>query len=106
MRPFDELVAKAVDSAFLTLGSSARDAIYFHLNDRFEIAKDEIPSRLVDFDQALERIFGNGARFLEILIMKKLYEQIGKPLRWNENEDLVFLKYLATAKQSYSTANR
>jgi hypothetical protein len=106
MRPFDELVAEAVDSALLTLGSSGREAVYFHLKDRFKVSKDEIPSCLEDFEDGLERIFGNGARFLEILIMKKLYQEIGKPLRWNENDDLVFLDYLARAQESYSRTNK
>jgi hypothetical protein len=49
MRLFDELVVEAVDGK-LTLGSSAREAAYFHLKDKFKIAKDEIPNHLDDFE--------------------------------------------------------
>jgi hypothetical protein len=98
-------LAEAVDSALLSLGDSAREAIYFHLKAKFKIKKREIPNRLEDFQEGLEKIFGDGARFLEILIMKKLCEEIGKPLDWPEGEDLVFLNYIALAKQSFSEMN-
>jgi hypothetical protein len=104
--PFDKLLADAVDTTLLSLGDSAREAIYFHLNDKFKIARDEIPNRVKDFDNGLEKIFGNGARFLEILIMKKLYEEMGKPSECNEKEDLAFLNRVAIAKQSYFETNK
>jgi len=74
-RRFDEILSEAVDNAFSCLGESVRDSIYFHLEDKFMISKEEIPLRVDDFSDALEAIFGLGARYLEILIMKKLKEK-------------------------------
>jgi len=93
---------EAVDDALASLGDSARQAIYFHLEDKFKITKNDIPRRLQDFADGLEKIFGLGARFIEILIMKNLYEKIGQPLEWNESRELVFAEYVAAARQSFS----
>ncbi len=101
-RAFEKLLGEAIDDALQTLGDSARQSIYFHLEDRFKVTKDDIPRRLEDFEQGLERIFGPGSRFLEILIMQKLYEKTGKPLDWDETKELLFIDYVKAAKQSYS----
>jgi hypothetical protein len=93
---------EAVDDALASLGDSARQSIYFHLEDKFKITRNDIPRRLQDFADGLEKIFGLGARFIEILIMKNLYEKIGQPLEWNESRELVFAEYVAAARQSFS----
>jgi len=98
---FDRILTKAIDNAFSSLGNSAKQAIYFHLKDKFKITRNDIPNRLKDFDEGLEKIFGSGARFLEILIMKNLYERIGQPLEWDEDKELAFVDYVNAAKHSY-----
>ncbi|MEM3699832.1 MAG: hypothetical protein QXL57_03060 [Candidatus Bathyarchaeia archaeon] len=98
---FETLLLEAVDEALASLGESVRQAIYYHLEDKFKITKKEIPNRLEEFTDGLEKIFGLGAHFIEILIMKKLYEKIGQPLKWNESKELVFLDYVTAAKESF-----
>ncbi|MCS7124758.1 MAG: hypothetical protein NZ932_05035 [Candidatus Bathyarchaeota archaeon] len=100
-KTFDELLLEAVDEALSSLGESAKQSIYFHLQDKFKISRDEIPKRIKEFSEGLERIFGVGARFLEIMIMKRLYAQIGKPLKWNENEEFIFVNYVEAARRSF-----
>lgn len=99
---FEKLLAESIDEAFASLGESSRQSIYFHLENQFKIAKEDIPRRLEEFADGLERIFGLGAQFLEILIMKKLYEKSGQPLKWDQNRELRFIEYVETAEQSYT----
>jgi hypothetical protein len=99
---FEKLLMESVDEALTSLGESAKQAIYFHLEDKFKISKEEIPRRIEDFAEGIEKIFGLGAHFIEILIMKKLYEKIGKSLEWNEREELVFVNYVKAARQSFA----
>ena len=100
-KAFENILIEALDEGLASLGESAKQAIYFHLEDKFKIAKKDIPYRLEDFTDGLEKIFGLGARFIEILIMKSLFEKIGQPLEWNEKKELVFVEYVVAAKQSF-----
>jgi hypothetical protein len=100
-KAFENLLTEAIDEGLTSLGESAKHAIYFHLEHKFKIAKKDIPCRLEDFTKGLENIFGLGAHFIEILIMKSLFEKIGQPLEWNQSKEFVFVEYVAAAKRSY-----
>jgi hypothetical protein len=100
-KTFDKVLLQAVDDALSSLGESAKLSIYFHLRSEFKIAKKDIPNRPEDLADGLEKIFGLGAHFIEILIMKNLFEKVGHPLEWNENKQLSLAEYVAAAKQSY-----
>jgi len=100
-KAFEKLLLEAVDDALASLGDSARQAIYFHLEDKFRVAKSDIPYRVEDFVDGLEKIFGLGARFIEILIMRNLYGRIGQPLEWNESKELVFVEYVKAARKGF-----
>jgi hypothetical protein len=106
---FQKLLLDAVDGAFSSLGDSARQSIYFHLETKFKVPKDQIPSRLEDFENGLENIFGVGTRFLEILIMKKLYETMelkGRTLKWDEGKEFKFTDYVKTAEQVFAKSKK
>ncbi len=100
-KAFDNILLRAVDDALTSLGDSAKQSIYFHLEDKFNIKKKNIPNRLGDFEAGLERIFGMGARFLEIMIMKNLYSEIEEPLEWQEGREVVFIDYVEAARLSF-----
>lgn len=100
-KAFEKLLLEAIDDALVSLGESAKQAIYFHLEDKFKVSKNEIPNRLKDFEEGLEKIFGLGANFIEILIMKKLYKKIGKPLEWKTKKELEFLEYVDAARKAF-----
>jgi len=96
-KKFDTILLEAVDEAFSSLGEVAKASIYFHLEFKFIIPKQDIPYRLDDFSDALEQIFGVAAKHLEILIMKKLHEKISCFYEWNGPNwlvpDLTFMQY-------------
>ncbi len=71
-KDFNELLLEAIDAAFSSLGESPKSAIYFFLAEKFNIQKHEIPYRLEDFACALEKIFKDGTKCLEILFLKNL----------------------------------
>jgi hypothetical protein len=97
---FDKLVQSAVDDALTTMGESVKQAIYFHIENRFKVPLNNVPGKLEEFQLGLEKIFGAGARFIEILIMKKLHSKIGLPLEI-EGDELEFVRYVNAAKKSY-----
>jgi hypothetical protein len=69
------------------------------------ITKQDIPWRIKDFSDALERIFGLGAKHLELLIMKNLYEKVNCLYRWEGPKwlvpDLTFKEYVELIRVGY-----
>ncbi|MGD6809308.1 MAG: hypothetical protein ACQCN3_06370 [Candidatus Bathyarchaeia archaeon] len=99
-KEFDELLLSAIDNAFLSLGESVKKSIYFHLEEKFNLKKEQIPLKLNKFQEALEQIFGSGARFLEILIMKNLYMKVDKSIAV-EKQSVCFVEYVKEMKKAY-----
>lgn len=98
---FDRLLLEAVDEGLSSIGESSKQAIYFHLEKGFRIKKHEIPYKIEDFARATEKIFGLGANFLEILIMKRLYEKVGRTIQLHVSRDFAFAEYVAAIKQNF-----
>jgi hypothetical protein len=71
------------------------------MENKFSINRNEIPENLQEFQEGLEKIFGTGAQFIEILIMKNLHAKIGCPRLTVKNKKLEFIEYLDASKQGY-----
>ena len=97
---FDKLLVSAIDDALGSLGESVKRSIYFHIENKFKVTRNEIPKNLEEFQGGLEKIFGAGARFIEIQIMRNLHRKIGLPLKM-ESENFEFVEYVGTAKKSF-----
>lgn len=98
---FDRLLLEAVDEALSSIGESSKQAIYFHLEKGFEIKKLEIPRKTREFSAAIGKIFGLGANFLEILIMKSIYGKVNHRVQLANPKDFEFNTYVAALRQSF-----
>lgn len=101
-RDFDKLLMKAIDEGLSALGESSKQAIYFHLEKGFNVKKEEIPDKVEVFAIAIEKIFGLGANFLEILIRQRLHKILNGSLEWNGTKDLTFTEYMAVVRRCFS----
>jgi hypothetical protein len=101
---FDKILVSAIDEALNSLGESVKKSIYFHIEYNFKVPRDRIPENLVEFQGGLEKIFGEGAQYIEILIMKNLHSKIGQPLRL-KNKQLEFEEYVIAAKEGFLKKN-
>jgi hypothetical protein len=97
---FDRLLVSAIDEALASLGESVKQSIYFHIMNQFKVARKEIPESLEEFQGGLEKIFGAGALFIEIQIMKNLHMKIGLPIKM-ESEKFEFVEYVGVAKKGF-----
>jgi len=104
-RDFESFLLEAVDDGLSSLGESSKQTIYYHLEKSFNLRREDIPTRINAFTQAIENIFGVGANFVEVLIMKKLYDKIGGVLIWNESERFGFMEYLTKAQRTFNEKN-
>lgn len=97
-KTFEDVFQESVEEAFSSLGEAVKKSIYYHLELNFRIRKKDIPCRVDDFADALEKIFGVGAQHIELLIMKKLNEKISCSYKWDGPSwlvpDLTFQKYV------------
>ena len=99
---FDDCLLCAIDEALNSLGQSARQSVYFYMENMFKVSRDKIPEKLAEFQEGLEKIFGAGSQFIEINVMKSLHSRIGHPQVANKTKQLEFIEYLDAAKQSYT----
>lgn len=97
---FDKLLVNAIDDALNSLGESVKQSIYFHIENKFKVPREKIPENLTEFQGGLENIFGAGAQFIEILIMKNLHSKIGLTLKMGSNT-LEFVEYVDVVKENF-----
>ncbi len=102
IKEFDLLLLDSIDEALLSLGEKARQSIYAYTEKNKQFSKAEIPQNIETFQQVLEKIFGIGARFIEILIMKNLYAKIGCQLNVETNKQLEFVNYVDAARKNFT----
>lgn len=98
---FDDLVLDSIDDALHTLGQTVPQSVYSYLETKYALQKTQIPKNLPQFQDSLEKLFGIGARYLEILMMKNLYRKIQRPLKMDETSQLEFVQYIKAARQSF-----
>jgi hypothetical protein len=96
---FEELLSEAVDEALSSLGESAKQVIYYYLENSFNLNKEEIPNRINDFATAIERFFGIGANLLETSILKQLCEKTGESFNLYVSADVDFAGYVTVVKR-------
>lgn len=95
---FEEILLEAVDEALTRLGDSPKQAVYYQLEKKFGLKRQEIPRKITEFERALDETFGLGARLLKIRITKCLYERIGPFKYFPEGDDLEFSRYVGAAR--------
>ncbi len=105
-KKFDFMLLEAVDEALSILGESVKKSVYFHLEETYKIKRYEIPNKIEEFSDALEKMFGIGARYLEILVMKKFYPKIQITCDWPKPEyivpELAFKEYIELMREQFS----
>lgn len=104
-KKFEDVFQESVDEAFSSLGEAVKNSLYFHIEHGFHVPKKDIPYRIEDFSDAVEKIFGLGARQVELLIMKSLNKKVNCDYKWKGPSwlvpDLTFKKYVELLRISY-----
>ena len=95
---FETAIIEAVDEGFSPLGHSSKQAIYCNLENTFKIKKQEIPYKIEEFADAIEQIFGAGAKLIKIRMIEALHERIQDFVHFPKKGDLVFTEYVANLR--------
>lgn len=98
-KKFNRTLLKVVDDSLARIGKSVGPVVYYYLKKDF-IKKREIPVKTERFSACLKMIFGEGAAYvIEMLIVEKLYIEIGEELA--EEKEHTFTNYVDDARKKY-----
>ena len=95
---FKAAVIEAVDESFASCSKLDKQAIYFHLENAFKIKKQEIPCKIEGFSDAIEQMFGVGAKLIEIRIIEALHSRIRAFVFLPDKGDVDFKEYVASLR--------
>jgi PAS domain S-box-containing protein len=105
-RQFNELLLAAIDDTFSSVGASAKTAIYFHIEKKFNIKKEDIPSSMAQFSQALDQLFGIGSKPLQKIFKQQLKLKVKTNSQISDEESLDldgFVNEIRTATVALAT---
>ena len=91
---FERIVEDTVDEALSSLGNYCKQAIYLCLETRFNIKKEDIPNRIDDFANALEKMFGESSKLIKIEVMRLAYSKIRIVRSPTRKDALLFTDYI------------
>ena len=106
---FHKVLLETIEEAFSSLGELVEAKIFCTLEKSFGIKRSEIPYRIEDFSDALEKIFGLGALYLEISVIKRLHIRFATEYKWDAPkwivQELTFREYVNMLKQGFEKQN-
>jgi hypothetical protein len=96
---FESALTEAIDEVFLDLGVDVKQSMYRYLENNYGIGKMQIPVMIEDFTGAVESIFGEAAKLVELKIMEKLQSKITGFTHKPKNKEILFTGYLNDLKR-------
>ena len=94
----DATILEAVDESLAAFGESVKQGVYFYLENKYHIEKQDIPSKIDAFASGIEEVFGIGAKLIEMKIMQTLYAKVNGFLYLPKRDELVFNDYVKTVR--------
>jgi hypothetical protein len=91
-------IIETVDESFSSFSNLDKEAIYLHLENAFKIKKHEIPCKIETFVDAIEQIFGVGAKLIEIRIIEALHKRIPEFVFFPKKGDIGFKEYVTSLR--------
>lgn len=89
------------------LGDCSKQALFSYLDSTFKIKKQDIPEKTEEFTNAIERIFGNGAKLLEIEILRQLCKKVEHNFEYpSKRNNLSFIDYVEAMRDCTNATER
>lgn len=96
---FSQILIEVVDQTFSKLGTKVRQALFSTLENNYKLNRKDIPDRIGDFVNALEKIFGASALLIEIDVIKNMRQKVPTFKCESDNPNLAFGDYLNSLKR-------
>ena len=95
---FKVAILETVDESLSSFSNLDKQVVYLHLENTFKIKKQEIPCEIEDFADAIEQMFGVGAKLVEIRIMEALHKRIPEFVFFPKKRDVGFKEYVSSLR--------
>ena len=95
---FKVAIIETVEESFASLNNIDKETIYLCLENAFKIKKQEIPCKIEAFVDAIEKIFGVGAKIVEIRIIKALHKRIPEFVLYPRKGNFDLKEYLISLR--------
>jgi hypothetical protein len=95
---FEVTMAEAIDESLATFENLNKQEIYFFLENVFKIRREEIASNIENFTDALNQMFGIGARLIEIKIIQAVHKKIPEFIFTPRGSAVIFKEYISSLR--------
>lgn len=95
---FNAVIIEAVEESFSSFNNLVKEAAYLHLEKAFKIKKQEIPCKIGAFADAIEQMFGVGAKLIEIRMIEALHKRFREFAFFPKKGDIDFTEYVASLR--------
>ncbi len=73
-KPSDRVLT-CVDKGLSRLGGTVKHVVYWYIENEYGLKREEIPEKPEEFVKGLEKMYGPGARVIELNILKEFSEE-------------------------------
>lgn len=95
---FKIAITETIDESLSSFCNLDKEAIYLHLEKTYKIKKQEIPFKIENFVDAIEQMFGVGAKLIEIKITAALHKRIPEFIFFPKKGDVDFKEYVTSLR--------
>ncbi len=95
---FEATMMEAIDESLGSFGSLDKLEVYQHLENSFKIRKQEIPCKTEEFADAMEQMFGIGAKLVEIRIIEAVHKRVPEFMFTPRRGAVIFKEYVASLR--------
>lgn len=95
---FKIAITETVDESLSQFCNLDKEAVYLRLEKTYKIKKQEIPFKIENFVDAIEQMFGVGAKLIEIKITAALHKRIPEFIFFPRKGDVDFKEFVTSLR--------
>ena len=96
---FEKAVTESIDEVLSTLGENVKQAVYSYLENRYRMRKDQIPSMIEEFTDAIESLFGDAANLVKLQIIEKVQGKMKGFCYKSKSKEIFLVEYLSALQK-------
>jgi hypothetical protein len=95
---FKIVITETVNEIFSSFCNLDKQSFYLRLEQTYKIKKQEIPCKIENFVDAIEQMFGVGAKLIEIRITEALHKRVPEFTFFPKEGEVDFKEYVTSLR--------